>query len=70
LTEYVLYVRKHSTANSRFFMECTPGYYNSEGAAGNKQGFFSETYGAGSLHYFRVLAAWRDAGTLPGMVLR
>ena len=49
----------------QFFRECTPGYYNSEGATGNKQGFFSETYGAGSLRYFEVLAAWRNAGNLP-----
>jgi len=69
VTAYVRDVRNHSTANSRFFMECTPGYYNSEGAAGNRQGFFSETYGAGSLRYFEVLAEWRNAGNLPGLIL-
>ena len=68
--DYVGDVRKYSMANSKFFTECTPGYYNSEGAAGNKLGFFSETYGAGSLRYFEILAAWRNAGTLPGLVLR
>ena len=66
---YVRDVRKYSIANTKFFMECTPGYYNSEGAAGNRQGFFSETYGAGSLHYFELLAEWRKAGNLPGLVL-
>jgi len=67
---YVGEVRRNSTANSRFFMECTPGYYNSEGAAENRQGFFSETYGAGSLRYFALLKEWRESGHLPGLILR
>ena len=35
-------VRRLSGIGERFYRECTPGYYNSEGAAGNKNGFFSE----------------------------
>jgi hypothetical protein len=53
----------------RFYRECTPGYYNSEGAEGNRQGFFSEMYGAGPLRFFDVLAEWREAG-MPGLDLR
>ena len=33
--------------------DCTPGYYNSEGQAGNRQGFFSDMYGAGPLVFFQ-----------------
>ena len=62
----------HSLARlgQRFYEECTPGYYNSEGAKGNKQGFFSDMYGAGPLIFFQKLAAWRDDGRLEGLELR
>ncbi len=67
---YVQDVRRLSTSGAHFFVECTPGYYNSEGAAGNRNGFFSETYGAGSLRFFEILDQWRTDGRLPGLVLR
>ena len=67
--DYVQDVRRLSTSGANFFVECTPGYYNSEGEAGNKSGFFSETYGAGSLRFFEILREWRAEG-LPGLVLR
>ena len=69
VADYVQDVRRLSTNGSEFYVECTPGYYNSEGAAGNKNGFFSETYGAGSLKFFEILGQWRAEG-LPGVVLR
>ena len=51
----------------RFYQECTPGYYNSEGAAGNKNGFFAEMYGAGSLIFFDMLDKWRSDGRMDGL---
>ena len=66
---YVQEVRKLSVAGSRFYTECTPGYYNSEGAAGNKNGFFSEVHGAGNLVFFERLKTWREEGGLPGFAL-
>ena len=54
----------------RFYSECTPGYYNSEGAAGNRQGFFSDMYGAGPLKFFDLLAHWRADGGMPGIALK
>jgi cation diffusion facilitator CzcD-associated flavoprotein CzcO len=66
---YVDEVRSLARMGQRFYAECTPGYYNSEGAAGNRQGFFSEMYGAGPLRFFEILAAWRASGELPGMAL-
>ena len=67
---YVRDVRRLSTSGSQFYLECTPGYYNSEGAIGNKNGFFSETYGAGSLRFFEMLKQWRAGADLPGIALR
>jgi cyclohexanone monooxygenase len=66
---YVDEVRSLMRVGERFYRECTPGYYNSEGQEGNRQGFFSEMYGAGPLRFFEVLAQWRASGDLPGMSL-
>jgi cyclohexanone monooxygenase len=67
---YVQEVRSLARPGQRFYRECTPGYYNSEGAAGNRQGFFSDMYGAGPQRFFEVLAQWRDSGALEGLDLR
>jgi cation diffusion facilitator CzcD-associated flavoprotein CzcO len=67
---YVEEVRSLARMGQRFYSECTPGYYNSEGASGNRNGFFSDMYGAGPLRFFEVLAAWRGEGTMPGIALR
>jgi cation diffusion facilitator CzcD-associated flavoprotein CzcO len=63
-------VQRLSGLGRRFYMECTPGYYNSEGAAGNRSGFFSDSYGAGPLKFFDLLAEWRESDDLPGISLR
>ncbi len=68
--DYVKLIRSLARLGERFYMECTPGYYNSEGAAGNKHGFFSETYGAGSVKFFELLKGWRDEGSMKGIALR
>lgn len=67
---YVADVRRLARVGETFYAECTPGYYNSEGAAGNRNGFFSEVYGDGPLRFFDVLAQWRDDGKMAGMTLR
>jgi cyclohexanone monooxygenase len=54
----------------RFYEECTPGYYNSEGEKGNKGGLFSDMYGGGPLMFFKVLEDWRASGNLPGIATR
>ena len=53
----------------RFYPECTPGYYNSEGAVGSRGGFFSDMYGAGPIKFFEVLEAWRKSGRMDGITL-
>ena len=62
-------VRGLARMGQRFYTECTPGYYNSEGATGNRAGFFSDMYGAGPLAFFKLLADWRESGELEGVVL-
>jgi cation diffusion facilitator CzcD-associated flavoprotein CzcO len=66
---YVQEVRGLARLGQRFYTECTPGYYNSEGASGNRSGFFSDMYGAGPLRFFQVLEAWRADGQMAGLAL-
>jgi cyclohexanone monooxygenase len=68
--DYVQEVRRLARVGERFYRECTPGYYNSEGAAGNRNGFFSDMYGGGPLRFFDILEAWRANGRLEGLDLR
>jgi cation diffusion facilitator CzcD-associated flavoprotein CzcO len=66
---YVQEIRSLARRSERFYKECTPGYYNSEGSEGNTRGFFSEGYGAGSVRFFEVLEEWRDEGRMAGIAL-
>jgi cation diffusion facilitator CzcD-associated flavoprotein CzcO len=67
---YVQEVRDLMRLGERFYRECTPGYYNGEGAVGNRNGLFSEMYGAGPLKFFAKLEAWRADGQMEGIELR
>ena len=69
VNDYVAEVRSLAKMGQHFFQECTPGYYNSEGAAGNRNGFNSDMYGAGPLKFFDKLEAWRADGRLDGVIL-
>jgi cation diffusion facilitator CzcD-associated flavoprotein CzcO len=49
-----------------FFLECTPGYYNSEGKAKSMDELFiGGRYGPGALAYYQLLHDWED-GSLEG----
>jgi cation diffusion facilitator CzcD-associated flavoprotein CzcO len=54
----------------RFYAECTPGYYNNEGRPGPNGGFWANSYGAGPVRFFRILADWRATERLEGLDLR
>jgi cyclohexanone monooxygenase len=45
----------------KFFEECTPGYYNYEGAK-DRSSLLADAYGAGPVSYIEVLAQWREDG--------
>ncbi len=68
--DYVAVIRASANAGSRFYTECTPGYYNSEGKSGNRTGFFSDMYGPGPIAFFKMLDQWRQDGDLNGLNLR
>jgi cation diffusion facilitator CzcD-associated flavoprotein CzcO len=67
---YVDEVQRLSRNGERFYEECTPGYYNGEGAPESGQGFFARMYAGGTLRFFDLLDAWRDEGSLRGLELR
>ena len=57
-----------SLMREAFLRECTPGYYNNEGAPERiaKQ---NGSYGAGPVAFVKVLEAWRSEGGLEGLEL-
>ncbi|WP_461172744.1 NAD(P)/FAD-dependent oxidoreductase [Arthrobacter sp. Z1-9] len=48
-------VQESALENQEFQAECTPGYYNNEGAAPQQ----ASTFGPGPIAFHRLLAAWR-----------
>ncbi|MBV1930634.1 MAG: NAD(P)/FAD-dependent oxidoreductase [Porticoccaceae bacterium] len=62
----------HSLAHmaEAYFIECTPGYYNNEGKAGNRNGFLSGQYGGGPVEFFQILEDWRNEGSFKGLEIR
>ncbi|MEE4300462.1 MAG: NAD(P)/FAD-dependent oxidoreductase [Pseudomonadales bacterium] len=49
-----------------FQASCTPGYYNNEGQP-SRRAAQDGAYGRGPVRFFRILDAWREAGTLEGL---
>jgi cation diffusion facilitator CzcD-associated flavoprotein CzcO len=58
-------------AHSRraFHMECTPGYYNDEGAPSEKMGR-NAFWGGSSAKFVQMLEAWRQSGAFEGLEVR
>ncbi len=48
--------------------DCTPGYYNNEGRELDGPPW-AAPYGGGSIAFFSMMQAWRDAGDLAGLAL-
>ena len=65
---WISHVIERSRDGAKFAEECTPGYYNNEGKP-TAQSAQNGPYGGGSLAFYALLAAWRDAGTLDGLTL-
>ncbi len=61
-------IKKLARVGERFFAECTPGYYNSEGKVDKKNGFLSNVYGGGPLAFFEILKDWRESDGVAGLV--
>ena len=52
----------------KFLEECTPGYYNGEGQLSPLAASYA-SYGKGSDAFFKVIADWRDEGSMAGMAV-
>ncbi|MCE7795202.1 NAD(P)/FAD-dependent oxidoreductase [Sphingobium sufflavum] len=73
---YVAHIRATAIDTSAFARECTPSYFNNEGAdvtdeRGEKRvrSYLGETYGPGFYAFEALLAAWRATGRLDGLRL-
>ena len=66
-TDWVETIVKLARQSAKFQAECTPGYYNNEGAAGNGNGFVAGQYGGGPVEFFSMMADWRSDGGLRGL---
>ncbi|WP_330254930.1 NAD(P)/FAD-dependent oxidoreductase [Nocardia sp. NBC_00565] len=65
---WVQTIRANAFDNSTFVMECTPGYYNSEGEP-NGRSFLGDPFWGGFYVLEELLQAWRAAGELAGLDL-
>ena len=63
-------IRDTALNNLKFRQDCTPGYYNGEGRAGQGMGLFDGIYGLGSDAFFALIRGWRDEGELAGLEVR
>ncbi|MBL8557017.1 MAG: NAD(P)/FAD-dependent oxidoreductase [Phenylobacterium sp.] len=63
-------IRDTALNNLAFRQDCTPGYYNGEGHAGEGKGLFDNLYGPGSDAFFALAKQWRDEGELKGLEMR
>ncbi|MCK8670534.1 NAD(P)/FAD-dependent oxidoreductase [Rhodococcus sp. HM1] len=64
---WVQTIRQYSVDNSKFTMECTPGYYNSEGEP-NGRSFLGDPFWGGFYELTELLENWRSTGELEGLV--
>jgi cation diffusion facilitator CzcD-associated flavoprotein CzcO len=64
---WVQTIRDNALNSLQFRTDCTPGYYNGEGRAGEGAGLFDGLYGPGSQAFFALAKAWRDEGQLAGL---
>ncbi|SOJ52679.1 Neopentalenolactone D synthase [Mycobacterium simulans] len=69
--EWCRTIRETAIDNSKFDLQCTPGYYNNEGGGGGEgiRSHLGEPYGPGFYAFGKLLAQWRDKGDLDGLVL-
>jgi len=66
---WVQTIKETALLNLKYRMDCTPGYYNGEGRAGEGQGLFDGIYGPGPLVFFPLIRAWRADGKMDGLTI-
>lgn len=67
--EWIRYLRSVAVDNSTFVKECTPSYFNNEGDEEKPRFIFGEPFGPGFYAFEDLLADWRKAGDMKGLVL-
>ena len=67
-TDWVNTILKYAHARQPFLNQCTPGYYNNEGAP-NERSARNSQFWRGPTAFIRLLDEWRQQGSLPGLDL-
>ena len=55
-------MRAKAVDQRQFEAECTPGYFNNEGATSGKPSLFGSVYGGGPFAFFAIQEKWRAGG--------
>ncbi len=66
--EWVKTIRQTAIDLTQFQRDCTPGYFNNEGAQ-KIRWYLGESYGLGWDAFERLMHEWRENGTLNGLIL-
>jgi len=66
---YLDEVRPMSVSQARFWVDCTPSYFNGEGDNDDPNGFFANLHPAGTVGFYNKLREWRAEGNLNGLDL-
>jgi cyclohexanone monooxygenase len=64
---WVKTIRETAIDLAQFQRECTPGYFNNEGAE-KIRWYLGESYGPGWEAFERMMHEWRNAGTMQGLI--
>jgi cyclohexanone monooxygenase len=59
-------ILKYARRRQSFLDDCTPGYYNNEGQP-NERAMRNAQYRRGPVAFIRLIDAWREDGSLPGL---
>ncbi|MEC9344835.1 MAG: NAD(P)/FAD-dependent oxidoreductase [Pseudomonadota bacterium] len=69
-TEWVEKVVKAAKGRETYLRECTPGYYNNEGAGFDERLSRNSQYWRGPVAFLKMLDKWRAEGSFAGLELR
>ncbi len=69
VADYVAEVNPLAFSMNKFWVECTPSYFNGEGTPDDPNGFFANVHPAGTVGFYDMLREWREQGELSGLEL-
>ena len=65
---WVKEIRATAIDISSLQLECPPSYFNNDGDTSKKRWYLGESYGPGWAAFEKLVADWRDAGNLTGLI--